>query len=207
MEKTIAQGAEALLIHKGNLVIKNRISKGYRHPLLDKQLRARRTRSEAKILIKASQLINVPKIIKVDEKNKQITMDFIDGKILSDSLDDFKISDALRICRIMGENIAVMHKSGIIHGDLTTSNMILSNNEICFIDFGLAFHSSRIEDKAVDLHLLRQALESKHFHRWEEYFGAVSQGYKKKSDKAKETLKQLEKVEARGRYKGKHQTK
>lgn len=203
MEKIIAQGAEALLINKDALLIKKRIRKGYRIQQLDEQLRKKRTRSEAKLLEKASALISVPKIIKVDEKSKEIVMDFINGKKLSDCLDDFKIDKALQICSSIGKNIALLHDSNIIHGDLTTSNMILKENKVYLIDFGLGFMSNRIEDRAVDLHLLKQAFESKHFKRWQDYFNAALQGYKK-SVNAAAVLKQLEKVEARGRYKGKH---
>ncbi len=204
MEKIIAQGAEALLIRKDNQIIKKRISKGYRHPLLDNQLRVRRTRSEGKILTKINSLINTPKILKIDEENKQIVMEFIPGEVLSNSLDNFEMPKALSICRLIGGNIAIIHNAGIIHGDLTTSNMILLKDKVYFIDFGLAFHSSRIEDKAVDLHLLRQAFESKHFKRWQDYFNEVIESYKTKSSDSIKVLQQLKKVESRGRYKGKH---
>jgi Kae1-associated kinase Bud32 len=204
MEKIIAQGAEALLIRKDNQIIKKRISKGYRHPLLDNQLRVRRTRSEGKILSKINSLISTPGILKIDEENKQIVMEFIQGEVLSNSLDNFEIPKAISICRLIGENIAIIHNAGIIHNDLTTSNMIFCNEKVYFIDFGLAFHSLRIEDKAVDLHLLRQAFESKHFKRWQDYFNEVIESYKTKSADSIKVLQQLKKVEARGRYKGKH---
>jgi Kae1-associated kinase Bud32 len=95
-----------------------------------------------------------------------------------------------------------MHDKDIIHGDLTTSNMILKE-KVYFIDFGLGFNSTRIEDKAVDLHLLRQAFESKHYKHFEEFFKEVLEGYKL-SKNWKEVLNRLEKVEMRGRYKRKN---
>lgn len=202
MEKIIAQGAEAVLIHKNNELIKRRISKGYRHPELDRKIISRRTRSEAKLLEKAGKIIAIPKIISVSES--EIKMSFINEKPLSDTLDKMKEKDALKICGIMGKEIAKLHNSDIIHGDLTTSNMIFKNKNVYFIDFGLGFHSERNEDKAVDLHLLRQAFESKHFTRWKEYYSKVIEGYKKESKKAPEIFEKLEIVESRGRYKGKH---
>ncbi len=202
MQKIIAQGAEAVLIHKDGELIKKRISKGYRHPEIDKKIIFRRTRSEAKLLEKAGKIIDIPKIISVSEK--EIKMQFIDAKPLSDMLDRMNINDALKVCEIMGKETAKLHNSNIIHGDLTTSNMIFKNNNVYFIDFGLGFHSERNEDKAVDIHLLKQALESKHFLNWQKYFASVIAGYKKESNKAPEILEQLEKVEGRGRYKGKH---
>jgi len=201
-EKIIAQGAEALLVLKDNNLIKKRISKGYRHPELDKKLRVRRTRSEAKLLEKASKIINIPKVSNVSDY--EINMDFIGAKPLSEELDKMNINKAIKICFILGNEIAKLHNHGLIHGDLTTSNMLWCKNKIWFIDFGLGFHSSRVEDKAVDLHLLRQAFESKHFQRWKEYFDSAISGYKKESSNAKKILSQLEKVESRGRYKGKH---
>jgi Kae1-associated kinase Bud32 len=186
--KIIAQGAEAILIRKGKVLVKDRIKKGYRHPEIDKQLRKRRTRSEARIISRAS-MIDVPIVKKV--KETEIEMDFISGKRLSEHLDDLAFAKALGICKIIGKNVALLHEHDIVHGDLTTSNMILQGKKVFFIDFGLAFHSHRIEDKAVDLHLLRQAFESKHFLKYKSY------------DKSNQVLKQLEKVEMRGRYKKK----
>ena len=69
-----------------------------------------------------------------------------------------------------------------------------------FIDFGLGFNSHRIEDKAVDLHLIKQALEAKHFENWKTLFQSIKDGYKHSKD-SKKVLEQLEKVEKRGRYK------
>ena len=101
----------------------------------------------------------------------------------------------------IGVKLAKLHDSDIIHGDLTTSNMIL-DKEIVFIDFGLSFHSNKIEDKAVDIHLFKQALESKHFKVKEKALEEFLKGYKKSKDYA-EIMKRLEQVELRGRYKHK----
>ena len=111
-------------------------------------------------------------------------------------------SDYKKISEEIGEKIAVMHDKGIIHGDLTTSNMIFSNGKVYLIDFGLSFFSDKIEDREVDLHLLRQALESKHYKLWEKCFKSALKGYEK-SKFAEQTIKRLEKVELRGRNKQK----
>lgn len=198
-EKILATGAEAVLIHKSGYLIKKRIKKGYRIELLDEKLRKLRTRSEAKIISKLQGKINVPKIIKTDEKNKEIIMEFISGKKLSDYLDSLSLKQQIKICRQISLEVGKMHDLDIIHGDLTTSNMILNNEKIYLIDFGLGFQNARIEDKAVDLHLFKQALESRHFSHWEKLFHAFLQNYTSK-DKIK-ILEQLKKVEARGRYK------
>ena len=159
MKKIIQQGAEAIISLEKNQITKERISKSYRLPIIDKRLRKSRTKSEAKIINKLSEIINVPKIIKSDNQ-ENILMEFINGKKLSEHLEklNWKI-----ICKELGKSIAKIHNQDIIHGDLTTSNMILKDKELYLIDFGLGFHSRKIEDKAVDLHLLKQALEAKHF--------------------------------------------
>jgi len=209
-EKILQQGAEALIILDGNEVIKRRIKKSYRFDSIDENIRKLRTRSEGKLLERASKVVNIPNIIKVDEKTKEIVMEFIQGKKLSDSLDSFPLDKQKNICRTIGEEIAKLHDANIIHGDLTTSNMILVRNgnekrgdKIYFIDFGLGFHSQRTEDKAVDIHLLRQALEAKHFNHWQILFDEFLKGYSiSKHDSL--IKQQFKKVEARGRYKDRY---
>ena len=198
--KIIQQGAEAVILLEKNKIIKKRMKKSYRIPEIDDRIRRQRTRSEAKLLTKASKLISIPEIIKVDQETKEIIMPFIDGKKLSDYLDKFPLKKQKEVCKLIGESTAKLHDADIIHGDLTTSNMILKNNKIYFIDFGLGFVSHKFEDKAVDIHLLKQALEAKHFKNWEILFREVLKGYSKSKD-SKIVLERLNKVEKRGRYK------
>lgn len=194
----IGTGAEAILIQEGSNLIKRRIKKSYRIPILDEKLRKQRTRKEAKLLEKAAKLIPVPKIKKSSDKSMEIDMEFINGKKLSESLDN--IPNAQEICTQIGQNIAKLHDADIIHGDLTTSNMIYYQGKVFFIDFGLGFESNKAEDKAVDLHLIKQALEAKHFSNYEAFFNAVLEGYKL-SKHHKATINRLKTVEKRGRYK------
>ena len=195
--KIIKRAAEAVIYLAGGRVIKERISKGYRIKHIDGKLRKFRTRREANLLNKVE---NSPKVFSVDDKEMKIEMEFIDGKLIKDILDDAKNRDEL--LKEIGASIASMHDSSIIHGDLTTSNMIL-NGRVYFIDFGLGFISHKIEDKAVDLHLLRQALESKHYNHFENSFRSILDGYKLSRNYA-EVLDRLKKVEKRGRYKRKN---
>ena len=357
--KIIQQGAEAkiLLDKKNNSVIKDRISKSYRHPELDKQIRKRRTKAEARLLIKANEIINSP--IPNETNESQIKMPFINGKKLSKHLDKLPLKEQKQIMKLIGNSIAKLHKADIIHGDLTTSNMILvsgektdfekqleevkklnlplgnyalfgsaplgvrgirkcrdidiivneklwqeyknkpgwkyevtkngiehlskgiielwnnwlpwypnankfikdaeiinripfvkikyfiewkikfgrekdkqdvkliknylnkisrhevsgkvstsggregklSNPKVFFIDFGLGYISNKTEDKAVDLHLLKQALEAKHFKHFKELQGEVLKAYKKEKPEAEKIFKQITAVERRGRYK------
>ena len=194
----IQQGAEAQIILENNLVKKRRVKKSYRFSELDEKIRKQRTKKEAKLLEKASKLIPVPKILKINEDTKEIVMEFIEGKKLSEHLDSLR--NYIEICEIIGKNIAFLHDNSIIHGDLTTSNMLLKNNLVYFIDFGLGFTSQKAEDKAVDLHLIKEALEAKHFSIAKRCFNAILKGYKS-SKNSKQVLQRLKKVEQRGRYK------
>jgi Kae1-associated kinase Bud32 len=199
-QKTIAQGAEATILKKDNLIIKNRIKKYYRISEIDNKIREQRTRAETKLLEKASKIINCP-IPQISKNKTKITMPFIKGKKLSENLDTFSLKEQRQICNKIGKSVAKLHNNNIIHGDLTTSNMILEKDKLYFIDFGLGFISHRYEDKAVDIHLLKQALEAKHFTHWKELFKEIINEYKKENKESEKVLKQFEKVEKRGRYK------
>ena len=197
-EKIIQQGAEAIILKNENRIIKRRVKKSYRYPELDEKIRKLRTRSETKLLEKAHKLIPTPKVLKSSDKEMEIDLEFIDGKKLSEHLDSLK--NAEQICVQIGENIAKLHDSDIIHGDLTTSNMLLKDEKVYFIDYGLGFANARVDDKAVDLHLIKQALEAKHFKHFETFFAKVLEGYKT-SKNSEQVLNQFKKVEKRGRYK------
>jgi len=197
-QKTIQQGAEAIIsLNSNKQILKNRIKKSYRLPVLDNKLRKSRTKSEAKIINKLKTIINVPKIISVDDN--KITMEHLEGKKLSDSLE---LLDYQQICKQIGQTLTKLHNQDIIHGDLTTSNMIYKNNKLYLIDFGLGFHSHKIEDKAVDLHLLKQALEAKHFKIADKCIVTIFKNYK--PEQYKLIIERIKVIESRGRYKEKH---
>lgn len=192
----LSQGAEAI-IYKEKNIIKDRVKKNYRISEIDNKLRKFRTRREAKVLEKLKAIgFPAPKLINVDDKSMKIEMDFVEGDKVRDVLEkgDFK-----KLSFEIGKKVAILHNNNIIHGDLTTSNMILGR-EVFLIDFGLSFFSHKVEDKAVDLHLLKQALESKHYKVFEECFKAVLEGYKE-ANGYEEIMKRFEQVEKRGRYK------
>ena len=200
MKDIIKIGAEAVLYKKNSqTLVKERVKKSYRLSDLDETLRKRRTRREAKVLQKTN--ANVPNVSLVDDKTMLIEMEFINGDVVRDVLD--ASPNQKKICTMIGEQIATIHNEHIIHGDLTTSNMMLQGEKLILIDFGLAFFSHKVEDKAVDLRLLKQALESKHYKHAEVLIEDVLASYLKKSDDGDEVLKRLEKVENRGRYKRK----
>ncbi|MEK6858713.1 MAG: KEOPS complex kinase/ATPase Bud32 [Nanoarchaeota archaeon] len=203
MNKIIARGAEAVIEKKGKTVIKKRIVKGYRHPELDEKLRKQRTRAEAKLIERASTLIPVAKIKRVDEQEKELELEYIAGKKLAENFD--KLKNKRVIAKKVGASTAKLHDNHIVHGDLTTSNMIYNpqTGETHIIDFGLGFISQKVEDKAVDVHVFKEALEAKHPKNHDLLYKAFVAGYKT-SKNASLVLKQLEKVEKRGRYKAQY---
>lgn len=228
--KLLAQGAEAkILLTNNKFIIKDRIKKSYRISELDNKIRKSRTKKEAKLLTKASKIINSPKPFFIPEFLK-IKMPFIQGKKLSEHLDSLPIRKQKTISKKIGESLRKLHESNIIHGDLTTSNMILveqgkkntkkplskknsslivnnisaskasSNNfQLYIIDFGLGFISHKYEDKATDLYLLKEALEAKHFKNHNVLFREIIKEYKKLKT-SKTILERLKAVEKRRRY-------
>lgn len=202
MEK-LAQGAEAILYKDKESVLKHRFEKRYRHPEIDASLRKFRTKRESKVLTKLAAIkFPVPKLEKMDDKAMKIHMEHIPGPKLRDIFEQHPLTYS----RIIGESVAKMHNEKIIHHDLTTSNMILNEKDkkIYFIDFGLSFFSDKEEDKAVDLHLLKHALESKHYKVADKAFQEIIKTYKANCRDSDIILKRLEKVEKRGRNKAKH---
>jgi TP53 regulating kinase-like protein len=197
--KILAQGAEAIITLDKDVVTKDRIPKSYRLKELDEKIRESRTRKEAKTLEKASKIISVPKVLK--QTKYSLELEYIDGDKLSQTLNTYTEKKQFEVMQILGEETAKLHDQDIIHGDLTTSNTILKENTVYIIDFGLSFISHRIEDKAVDLHLIKQALEAKHFQNHEQLFEHFKKGYEKDYKDATKVLEQLKKVEMRGRHK------
>ena len=199
----IAQGAEAIIYKDGNDVIKERLSKSYRLKHLDDSLRQFRTRREAKVLSRLEEHnFPSPHMKEFSDKRMSIVMDFVPGEKLKDVLQ--KGDEYQKFAKDMGAMIGRMHTKDIIHGDLTTSNMIVHSktNKLHFIDFGLSQFSERDEDKAVDLFLLERSLASTHF-QFPTLFDDVMKAYQKSNPQATEVLERLDVVRKRGRNKTK----
>lgn len=189
----IGQGAEAIILKKDNIVIKDRVSKNYRIKQLDESLRKFRTKRELKVMEQLYKKgFDVPRILKKDKYSFE--MEFIGGPKIKDILDTKPL-----LAKKIGDLAANMHNLDIIHGDLTTSNMIFHKKRIFLIDFGLSSFSRKLEDKAVDIHLFKQALESKHHTVYNKALKLFLQGYSKSAN-FESIMKQLAKVESRGRY-------
>ncbi|AFN03267.1 Kae1-associated kinase Bud32 [Pyrococcus furiosus DSM 3638] len=211
--KLIKQGAEAKIYLADfselyydlpiKVIVKERVSKRYRIPEIDIKLRKERTIREARILHRAKKAgVNVPYVFEVDTKNMIIVMEFIEGERLKELLEKLPIEERLEICKEIGRVIGKLHEAGIVHGDLTTSNMIMRDGKIYLIDFGLAEFDDTLEAQGVDLHLLRRAMESTHYSWVEEGFKAVLRGYEevRGKEKRREIEEKIKEIELRGRY-------
>jgi len=199
--KIIKRGAEAVLYLEDNNLVKERIKKGYRLQQIDIELRKNRTKKEAKLISEARRCgISTPRVISVDEKNNKILMDFIDGKRLKEFLNETNDENRKRVAENTGKSVGLLHRHGIVHGDLTTSNMILKDDKIYFIDFGLGEFSKRIENIAIDLSVLKEAFKSTHFKHLNLLWDSFIKGYKQTNDNFNKVLETLDNIEKRGRY-------
>jgi len=196
--KLVFQGAEAKLYKKKSVLIKQRTAKEYRNKDLDKKIRKERTRLEARLLSKAKSIgMAVPGLIETDREKAEIKMEFIEGPRIKEAISrkNFKC-----LCRQIGKAIAKMHSYGMIHGDLTTSNMILNREKIFFVDFGLGFQSKKQEDMAVDLLTFKKTFEATHYRLMPAAWKKITEAYSENNEEAEKVFAQLEKAEKRGRY-------
>lgn len=206
--KIISRGAEAVL-YKGKwedveTLVKERLKKGYRVEELDKKLRRERTKAESKLLSKARRArVSTPKVYEIEPDKGIIKMEFLKGELLKEVISKISAKEKKELFKKAGRSIARLHKAGLIHGDLTTSNLILQNDEIYFIDFGLGFHSQSLEDRGVDLFLLYEVLKSSHPEDWKVLWKGILEGYKGEFSQADPILKRVREIEKRRRYKEK----
>lgn len=201
----LKRGGEAILyldsFEEQRVLVKERIKKNYRIEQIDNNLRKLRTRKEIKLLTEARKCgVPTPKILHVDEANYKIIMEYVDGVRIKELLNSADEKTIEKICFKIGELIGKLHANSIIHGDLTTSNMILKDEKIFFIDFGLGDFSRRIEDQGVDLNLLYEAFKSTHFKILKSCWDNIVKGYKQEYIKANEVLEKVEEIEKRARY-------
>jgi TP53 regulating kinase-like protein len=204
----LKKGAEASLFladwHGKKAIIKARLPKKYRPAKLDLAIRSYRTVHEPQLMHEAKMTgVPTPSIFLVDVKNAEITMEFVEGKQVKQLLGSLSSKERQELCVKIGELIGKLHVHGVIHGDLTTSNMILNDDgKIFLVDFGLGEKNTELEAKGVDLHLMKRALQSTHYKFAEECFENVLKGYSMVSG-AEETgkvLGKIKEIERRGRY-------
>jgi Kae1-associated kinase Bud32 len=205
VDKVLYRGAEAILIrsqYKGySAVLKRRISKKYRIQEIDQQLITARTKEEAKLIAEARRCgVAVPILYDVDLQGGVITMQYLDGVRVKDMIEKITEKKRKELCLKIGTAIARLHNHDVIHGDITTSNMIVVDEQIHFIDFGLGCKGPEVEIKGVDLHVLMEAFESTHS-QFPKCFSYVLKGYTAAyNGDAQVVINKIEDIVQRGRY-------
>ena len=200
----IAKGAEAEIFASSFLgrevLIKIRSPKRYRRAALDDELRSSRTKNEARLIREARKAgVRTPVIYDVNLKEFSITMEMVKGVKIKEKLDRDPDS-AADICAMIGRAVAELHNSGICHGDLTTSNMILTEDgRVCLIDLSLGRTKAELEDIGVDVHLLERAFTSAH-PDLPEAFSQLMSSYLEVKKEPEEVLRKVEEIKNRGRY-------
>jgi TP53 regulating kinase-like protein len=206
--KLLKKGAEASLFlidwHGKKAIIKVRVPKLYRPVALDEQIRTYRTVHEPQLIHEAKQAgVATPLIFMVNVPQATIIMEYVEGQQIKQLLNVVGKNERHALCVRIGESTAWLHQHGLIHGDLTTSNMILNpEGKLFFVDFGLGEKNIELEAQGVDLHLLKRALQSTHYQFWEECFQNVLCGYTSilGVEKAEKVYEKIREIERRGRY-------
>ena len=201
--KLLKKGAEADIYltqwDNSPAILKVRKAKKYRNSILDAKIRKQRTIKESQSISKVKSFgIPTPLIYYVNLKNTSIVMQEIPGTPVHD-LSNLKI---IELSKEIGRLVGIMHKNGIMHGDLTTSNFILYKNKVYVIDFGLSQKTIKHEDHAVDLRLIKEILNSAHAKIMEPSWKNFLLGYKSivgSANYAKIT-ELVSVIESRGRY-------
>jgi len=206
------QGAEARLYTTTFLgqkaVVKERFSKKYRHPDLDVKLTSDRHKAEARALLKCKQIgVACPTLYLADQEQHLLIMQHLEGKTAREAVDqgiaEADVKKLSRIAKLIGSTVAKLHQNHLIHGDITTSNLLIQedgeNTKLAVIDFGLSFQEGVAEDKGVDLYVLERAFLSTHPNT-EKLFAEVLEAYSKDAGAASaEVLKKFEEIRLRGR--------
>ena len=204
----IKKGAEANLYlaewHGRKAILKKRLPKKYRLAKLDAQIRTYRTIHEPQLMHEAKKAgVPTPKIFLVNVKDTTVIMEYVAGTQVKLLLNQISEKARKNLCFKIGQEIAKLHMFGVIHGDLTTSNMIVTpKGKVFFVDFGLGEKNTELEAKGVDLHLMKRALQSTHYKFAESCFESVIQGYKDTVgvETLKSVLDKVKQIERRGRY-------
>ncbi len=217
----LAKGAEADIFSgkwmDANVIIKRRIPKNYRITQIDDKIRKSRTKREVKLIsdVKKAGVIS-PVLYDINLIDKSIVMEKIEGDLVknifkkmshNNQIDNFN-RDSLSIA--IGRSIALIHKKDIIHGDITSSNILSENGNIIFIDFGLGSYSNLIEDKCVDLLTFKKSLQSIDYKIADKIFNKVLEGYidtyvyfsNDSIFNREDIIKKIDEIESRGRYTG-----
>ncbi len=179
-------------------VFKLRVRKPYMHPALDRRLRRQRTIREAKVIARARRSgVPAPGLLLVLPTAYLIVMEYVEGRLLKEELS----SQDTGLAREAGRILGVLHGAGIVHGDPTTSNFIVAGGRLVLIDYGLSSFSDSVEDRAVDLHLFRRAVEATHPGLAREVWEGFLEGYRAAlPGEAEQVIARAEEIALRGRW-------
>ncbi len=180
-------------------ILKIRKKKDYRIHSLDTRIRTLRTIREAKMISETKSFgITTPLVYFVDEKKCEIYLQLIKGKLVR----DLPLNKIIKACKEIGKIVGTLHKNGVMHGDLTTSNFILSKQGLVMLDFGLSQKTDKVDDFAIDLRLFKEVLNSAHAQIVDDAWISFIQGYKKilGTILTEKILSQVSVIEKRGRY-------
>ncbi len=201
--KLLKKGAEGdiyLTKHDGKpAILKTRKKKSYRNPELDSKIRRQRTIREATVISEVKSFgVLAPLIYQVNQDDCTILMQYLKGEPVW----SLKGAKLVKACREIGKTTGLLHKNGIMHGDLTTSNFIMDGNRVYTIDFGLAQRTGKTEDLAVDLRLFKEILSSAHVDMMKKLWPSFLSGYKSviSNDRFQKILNYVSVIEGRGRY-------
>ncbi len=201
--RLVKKGAEAdiyLTTWNGKKsILKIRKRKEYRNEILDNRIRTQRTIKETKMISEVKQFgVSTPLVYFVDPKKFEIYLQFVKGRLVR----DLSNKSIIKTCGKIGRTVAVLHKNGVMHGDLTTSNFILSHDKLVILDFGLSQKTERIEDHAIDLRLFKEVLNSAHVEIVEPAWSSFLRSYGKimGNQRKEQVVAQVLVIEKRGRY-------
>ncbi len=183
-------------------VFKVRVRKPYMHPRLATRLASQRTRREAKVIAAALEAgVNAPLLLAVLPSAGVLVMEYVEGPLLKELLAGAARGEAVKLAREAGVILGRLHAAGIVHGDPTTSNFIASPRGLVLIDYGLAEFSEHVEERAVDLHLFRRAVEATHASLAGSLYEALLEGYREvMGGEAEKVISRAEEIKLRGRY-------
>jgi TP53 regulating kinase-like protein len=184
-------------------IIKHRPKKDYLLREIDEQLRATRTSRECRMLTVARSLgVPTPAVYAVDLHNMSFIMDFLEGDQLKTLVGTVSQEKLDTLSQQFGHLMGLLHLGDMVHGDPTTSNIIVDSTEkMWVIDFGLAELNATIEMKGVDLHLVRRALETTHWDHQDSMLASVLRGYANTvGNQASQVFSRMDEIRERGRY-------
>lgn len=206
MIRVLGIGAEATIylvkLREMPMVVKMRVPKPYRNPVIDRDVRTRRTLTEVRTMTRAHDLgVKVPHVLHVDLLNSAIYMEYVEGKELRYLLHGDP-DESISYAGTLGDYLGRIHEAGMYHGDPVPSNVIVSERDLYLIDFGLSGYSNDVEEHAIDLNLVERSLESSFPSSSRRFIDEVWSAYEgvRGPERAEEVKRRVQEIRKRARY-------